>query len=79
MNDHGRAIALTGGGTISIFADHNAMAWTLPTIAFEDLNDCHFSHTTARRSGRRLAYAKADRRDRRQLAGMGPWVARLVG
>jgi hypothetical protein len=39
MNDHGRAIALAGGGTISIYADHNAMGWSLPTIAFEGLND----------------------------------------
>lgn len=39
MNDHGRTIELDGGGTIGIYADHNAMAWTLPTTAFEDLND----------------------------------------
>lgn len=56
MNDHGRAIALTGGGTISIFADHNAMAWTLPTIAFEDLNDFKRSKT-----GGELSVVQLDR------------------
>ena len=39
MNDHGRTIELDGGGTIGIYADHNAMGWTLPTTAFEEMND----------------------------------------
>ena len=39
MNDHGRDLALDGGGTIGIYADHNATSDTLPTIAFNDLSD----------------------------------------
>ena len=39
MNDHGRNMALDGGGTIGIYADHNATSWTLPTVAFNDLSD----------------------------------------
>lgn len=39
MNDHGRDMALAGGGTIGICAGHNATSDALPTIAFNDLND----------------------------------------
>ncbi len=39
MNDHGREIAIAGGGGIGIYADHDPMLWTLPTAAFNDLAD----------------------------------------
>lgn len=39
MNDHGREVALAGGGSIGIYADHDAMLWTLTTAVFNDLAD----------------------------------------